>query len=244
MENQEPQSQGEFAPQAPKSKNKWKAVGILLTVISLLLATTTTILAVNYFSGGSEAETSSSTEGPKPDLEETQRYLSHTTEYGKLTFDYPDNWNISIKNWEGLGGEVGSTTTAITTKNGYRIFLTETWGGGMGGMCLPEESPELTITKEATGKFPGATVVSFNDVLDEDRFFLGLSTFSGPFDVAINHCDQYMNEFLMDEDSLLANMVFTFNNQDGSEEGVRSVLRPDSEEYSEIVKMLASLRRS
>jgi len=174
-------------------------------------------------------------------------YSTCITEMYHLMFDVPADWTVKhIKKQltppSGPGVSNLSYITSITSISGYSVYLTEyDMPAQVGGSCDWEEEevhPSKVIHKEASGLMAGYQVIS-----NSSRSDLRLSAFAGPYDTPVNSCAT-MYDWIIGDGSGFAlpsgSIIFANRNFDGYPDNLTP---PPTNEYAEVVKILASLRQ-
>jgi hypothetical protein len=183
-------------------------------------------------------------EQSKQQQKDKTEYLTYTTEVNKVSFDYPSDWQVTNKTK--VEGELTASTTFIKSPSGYTLYLNEVIGGGIGGYCVPEEQGTVTVHKEADTEIDGIIVISRDN---NGNYLIEASKYSeGIFDIPISYCDVYMANFLGDLGADNGGLV-TFGNSNGvnsdaSYSDGQLKNKPNADEYPQVVKILASLRKS
>lgn len=218
-----------------KPKNMWKIVGISFILIAIILAGAVVYLILTK---PNEPTLNNPTSNQQTENElDNISYLTHVTNRNQFKFDYPSNWNISVETHSGMGktSDDLAYNTIVTTAAGYKIYLLEDPGGGIGGICFPEEMSKVTVHKEADSRTNGLAVISHGP-------YLYLSGYTGEYDTPVSECDiqytQFFEHNINTPDALVSFGSKKFLVDDGLEQAL-----PSASEYKEVVKMLASFRQ-
>ena len=250
------QKDQESASKVKTRANSWKTAGVLMVVLSLILAGLVIFLTVQYcHNNGQIDQLTQEVNDLKVQLQQVSpegdnssdnsaaesSYLTHTTKRNYLTFDYPAAWSVEVAEQTNGHGDV----TTVTTTNGYQVKLLEDPIGGIGGWCDPADPSEagqnVIVTKEADSRIPGMMVISHESGFENDsRQYLYLSTYTGPFGSPVSRCNVFMT-FGVNFHINTTDSIVTFGNAFGADSS--SDAFPDSTEYPEVVKLLASLRQ-
>ncbi|MDR1032674.1 MAG: hypothetical protein LBL84_01530 [Candidatus Nomurabacteria bacterium] len=225
----------------PKPKKSKKGLVIALVVV-LLVACAACASYFLFFNKSEDKpadtkkeETSKQDEEPKK--EEEAKNKTYTTQYNKLSFDYPDSWKVTGET-DSYDGRTNYFTT-VESPTGYKLYLSEANYGGVGGACDPETAPLVQVHKEADTKISGVAVVS--GVMPNDGgFSIRASIFTGPYDSPVSDCSVKFDGLIQQKistDSILVRFSNTAPSQ------VDALKRPSDAEYQEVVKILSSLRQ-
>jgi hypothetical protein len=228
------ESSDHLLPPAHKKPKNLLAALVVVAIVLLASAGAAAYLLSNTSDNRSaETEEPTTPEETEPvEPAETPKYLTHTTDHNKLSFDYPNGWKVSSESEE-ISDGLKRFYTYVESPNGHKLQLTEDEMGGIGGYCVPEEAPKVQVHKEADTKTTGVVVVSYVQPYS-GSFSLHASVYSGPYDTEVSGCSTGYDEFFTDKINTKDALVsFTYT---GTE-------RPAEADFAEIVKVLSSLRQ-
>ncbi|MCL1876776.1 hypothetical protein FWF74_01975 [Candidatus Saccharibacteria bacterium] len=231
-----------------EKKNNWKTVGIITIILSAIFAIVAGFFVWKSFDQQTKIDDldnkmkqlQKADDNANDDITKCDdvkggcdaKYLMYTTEMDGLSFDYPKDWSVEGKVRREWGDDLYQEITTIRTAKGYKLTLSNSNGGGAGGGCDPSEAPAVVVHKEAGGELNSMSVISY--IEPDGSFSIYLSDYNDLYDQPINSCVvrwSTRHNHLGDHGDVI------FGNASIGEK------RPDDSEYSEIVKMLASLRQ-